>query len=589
MRELRLLLACIAFGVTLGAQGADSIPLFFQADKNNIQVLPQRFEYNLVDEDHIKIGDIVIDGTTFGFQIATSKEFPGKYRARFIWPAGLLKEGSLLLKDNTGKAVWTTNFNRKTVKFVNQQGGEKEETNKGFRTQLAELVIDQISPALIEDMKYYPFMSLCISRTNQDTRIYLCSKELYLTSKDNRLMVRARSQGKRTPFVEINGKSVGNQGSIFLNDENESIGFRAMTQSGAVLEVETRMKPVDFKDVVLTPDKKEIVVTASGTEPVNEEKVKRISDEEWQFNLDAERPILYLKGEGNIPMRQEFYVKGEVPVEVARPSLEKDSFNRINRPELELTGTAAPNTVVSSNAPNEKVEKLEDNHFRWKLTEIPAGESSRHYLRVAYDKSSFLAAYDVYRDFPFEAGLLGSYWTPAGQFYADLYGTWWIENFVGSSAPWSRLHWGVNIKESLMLTKKDGEANANVTHLELIWRNTPGFHFQDKTWGLTLPYEIIQGDGFSVSGFGLGAFYSDKAQKRYQRYMNWYDIKFNYLVGAGSGDVKLKSGMNLIGTAYRHVDKRLSWTYGLGISQYSFDPGTAKMQFQLMGGANYRF
>jgi len=594
MRALRILFSTIAIGATFATtHAAENIPLFFQADKNNIQVLPQRFEFNLVDEDHIKIGDIVIDGTTFGFQIAPSINFPGKFRARFIWPAGLLKEGSILIKDNTGKAIWTTNVNRRSTKLISRENkdADQEQPNddKGLRTQLAEFIVDQMNPALIEDMKYFPFMNFCISQTNLDTRIYLCSKELYLTAKDNRLLVRTRSQGKRTPYVEINGKSVSNQGSIFLNDEDENIGFRAMTQSGAILEVETRMKPVDFKDVVLTPDKKELVITASGTEPVNEEKVRRLSDDSWQINLDAERPILYLKGEGNIPMRQEFYVKGEVPVDIARPALDIKSFNRIYKPELTLLGNYAPGSSVNSNAPNEKVEKLADNRFRWRLTEIPAGETSRHYLRVGHEKNSYLAAYDIYRDFPFEAGVMANYWTPAGQIYADINAHWWIEDFLGSSANWSRLHWGLNFKESLLLTKKDGEANINITHLELMWRVTPGFHFQDKTWGLTVPYEILQGSGINVSGFGLGAFYSDKAQKRYQRYMHWYDLKFNYLVSGSGSDVKLKSGMNLAGTAYYHVDKRLSWTYGFGISQYSFDPGTSKMQFQLMGGANYRF
>jgi hypothetical protein len=374
-----------------------------------------------------------------------------------------------------------------------------------------------------------------------------------------------------------------------LNNESENIGFRAMTQSGAVLEVETRMKPVDFKDVVMTPDKKELVITASGTEPVNEEKVQRISDDEWQFNIDAERPILYLKGEGNIPMRQEFYVKGEVPVDAARPFVEKDSFNRIYKPELTLRGSFAPGTSISSNDPNEKVEKLEDNRFRWRLTDIPAGETSRHYLRVSHEQNSYLAAYDVYRDFRLEGGGFISYWTPAAQFSGDLFLTWWMENFMGSDANWSRLHWGLNVKESLMLTKKEGEANVNITHLELLWRANPGFHFQDRTWGLSVPYEIVQGDGISVSGFGLGAFYSDKAQKRYQRYMQWYDVKFNYLTGMGSGDVKLKGAITLLGTAYYHVDKRMSWAYGAGVSQYSFDPGESKLQFQLRGGVNYRF
>ncbi|WP_413291019.1 hypothetical protein [Bdellovibrio sp. HCB337] len=593
MTGFRFLFSLIVFGTPFLAQAqaakkADqAIPLFFQADKNNIQVLPQRFEYNLIDEDNIKIGDIVIDSTTFGFQIAPSTQFPGKYRARFIWPSGLLKEGSILIKDNTGKAVWTTNVSRRQIRLVNAE--PKEGQDKTVRTQLAELVVDQINPVLIEDMKYFPFMNFCISRTNLDTKIYLCSKETYLTSQNNRLTIKARGQGKRPPFVEINGKNVGHQGIIFLNNENENIGFRAMTQSGAVLEVETRMKPVDFKDVVLSEDKKEIILTASGAEPVNEEKVTRISDDEWKFNLDVQRPILYLKGEGDIPMRQEFYIKGNTPADTARPSLDKNSFDRLYKPDVELKGTIAAGTTVSEGDETGRVEKLEGNRFRWRIEKIPAGETSRHYLRVNHEQNSYIAGYDIYRDFPFEAGALASYWTPAGQIYGDLHGTWWIENFVGSSADWSRLHFGLHARESLLLLKKSGEPNMNITHLELIWRSKAGFHFQDKTWGLLLPVEMIQATGVSVTSFGVGYFYSDKpATKKMKKYFDWYDIKFNYLLGGG-GDVKLKNAIQLTALAYKHVDKRFSWSYGAGLNQYSFDPGESKMQFQLTGGANYRF
>jgi hypothetical protein len=564
------------------------LPLFFQADKNNIQVLPQRFEFNLLDEDNIKIGDILIDSQTFGFQISPSLKHPGKYRARFVWPSSLLKDGSLLLKDNTGKAVWTLNFNRKKLRLVKDPRDAKQ-AGKSARTQLAEIIVEQMNPVLIEDMKYFPFMSLCISRTNLDTKIYLCSKEVYLTTKDNRLFISSRSKGKRTPFVEINGKTVGLQGTIFLNNENENIGFRAMTPSGAILEVETRMKPVDFKDVVTSANKKENILTASGTEPVNEDKVKRLNNEDWQISLDPQRPILYLKGEGDIPMRQEFYVKGEVPADVARPYLATDSVNRIYKSEVTLEATAAPQTQLSSTSDAESVEKVDGSRYRWNIRGIPAGETSRHYLRVSHDKSSYVAGYDIFRDFAFEANASASLWLQTSQVYADATLSWWIENFMTSSASWSRLHWGALLKQSVLFSKKTGEANANMTHLELLWRANSGFHFQDPTWGLILPVEMIQATGLSTTTFGVGAFYSDKAPKKYLKYLNWYDVKFNYLLGGSGGTVKLKSALQLSAQAYLFVDKRFSWTYGAGLTQYSFDPGTAKMQVQIQGGANYKF
>ncbi|HEY8271328.1 MAG TPA: hypothetical protein VIG33_10610, partial [Pseudobdellovibrionaceae bacterium] len=506
-------------------------PLLFQADKNNIQILPQRFEYNLIDEDQLKIGDILINYVTFGFQILPSANFPGKYRAKFTWPSSLLQEGSLLIKNNTGKAVWTANFSRRSVRLVEPKTNEQNKLqNKNLRTQVAEMVIDQLNPDLIEDMKYFPFMTFCIANTTQETRIYFCSKELYLTSKDNHLLVKARSQEKRTPLVEVNGKSVGNQGIIFLNNESENIGFRAVSQSGAYLEVETRMKPVDFKDIILSEDKKEIILTASGAEPVNEESIQRLSENEWRVKLDASRPILYLKGEGNIPMRQEFYIKGNIPSEQARPSLEKDSFDHIYKSEINLSGTFASGTSVSATTENEDVEKTDFNKFRWHLTEIPGGETSRHYLRVQHKENSYLAAYDIYRDYSFESALWGTYWSHSGLF-ADISLNWWMENFLTSEALWARLHWGINFKESLRLTKKTDETSVTISHLELLWRANPGFHFQDRTWGLSLPYEMIQGTGMNISSLGLGIFSSSKPPKKYQRYLHWYDLKMNYLMG----------------------------------------------------------
>src|SRR5262249_23724300 len=150
--------------------------------------------------------------------VATSQASPGKYRARFVWPAGLLMEGNISIRDNTGKTIWSLPIRKKNVRLV---ASKVKTQNNLDRTQVAELVIDHLEPKLIEDMKYLPFMNFCINRVNQETSIYLCSKEVYLTTTQGKIGIRSRSETKRTPFVEINGKSVSNQGVIFLNDEKE--------------------------------------------------------------------------------------------------------------------------------------------------------------------------------------------------------------------------------------------------------------------------------------------------------------------------------------------------------------------------------
>ncbi len=565
---------------------SDMIPLQFQADKNNVQILPQRFEYNLEDEDNIKIGDIVIDPTTFGFQVAPAPNQPGKYRVRFVWPSALLREGVISIKDNTGKAIWSTAVSKRNTRLISS--GKPKSANSMARTQLVEYYTDQLQESLIEDMKYFPFMNFCINKATQDTSIYLCSKEVFLSLQDGKLGVRSRSQTKRASFAEINGKSVGNQGIIFLNDEQENIGFRALTQSGAILEIETRMKPVDFKDVVLSEDGKSLILTASGAEPVAEEKVKRIANDSWQIQVNAERPILYLKGAGNIPMRQEFHIKGAVPAENIRPYLSKDSVGRAYKSEIQLSGRAAKKTNISAENNGQKVEMLDGNKFSWTLEQIPAGKISRHYLRINDDKNSFIAAYDIYRDYAYEAGALGALAISSTQLYGNLFVNWWIENFAGNDQGWARLHWGLRLEQTLVFNKKDDQVNLNTSRLELLWRSTPGFHFLDPTWGIILPYELIQATGLSVASPGLGIFYNNSPATNFKKWMSWYDAKFIYLLG-GEGDVKLNNALLVQGLAYIKVTDQLSWNYGLGLNRYSFDSGNSPTQIQILGGATYLF
>ncbi|MBK9321722.1 MAG: hypothetical protein IPM97_01995 [Bdellovibrionaceae bacterium] len=586
--RILILLAVLSGALLLSShsRGEEGIPLWFQADKNNLQILPQRFEYNLEDEDHVKIGDIIIDPTTFGFQVAATPNQPGKFKARFVWPSGLLREGTLSIKDNTGKAIWSAAISKKNTRLITLESS-KSESSLG-KTKLIEFVTDQLQEAFIEDMKFFPFMSFCIGQTSQDTSIYLCSKEVFLFSQNGKISIRSRSQAKRTAFVEINGKSVSNQGIIFLNDENANIGFRAMTKSGAILEIETRMKPVDFKDVVISQDKMSLTLTASGAQPVADERVKIINNETWQFQVDAERPILYLKGAGDIPMRQEFYIKGEVPSEKIRPYVSKDSSNKVYQGTLLLNGVAAKGTTVTAEAKDQKVEKLENNQFVWMLENIPSGKTSRHYLRVNDNKSSFVVAYDVFRGYALETGAFGSLSLSSQQLYGTFFVNWWIENFIGNIESWSRFHWGLRAEQTLVFNKKNNQPNLNTSRLELLWRANPGFHFLDSTWGLVLPYEVIQTNAGSASSAGIGAFFSHPPPKSLEKWMDWSDAKLVYLLGGGN-DVRLNNAVIGSGLAYIRATDQLNWNYGLGLSRYAFDTGDSPVQIQILGGATYRF
>lgn len=570
--------------------GSKLKPLYFQADKNNLQVLPQRFEYTLMDEDRLKVGDILIDTTQVTFAIEPSGDKEGTFRVHFSWPAGLLKDGELAIKNNSGKAIFNSILSKKDLKIT--QGAKKPE-EENLRNEMATFTVEGVEASLVNDMKYFPFMVFCIYKESEETRLYLCSKELYLSSAQGQMVVKSRSTTKRTSQIEINGKVVGNQGIIYLNDRSETVAFKAQTQTGAFLEIETRKKDVDFKDVVVSDDNEKIILTATGAEPVDETKVKKLNDTDWQIALPKDRPVLYLKGEGDIPMRQEFYVRGNLPREKHRAFLSPRSAMRTYSSSLSFTGITPENVQVrpAEKDTNASIEPLKKNQFTWTIRDIPAGVESRRYLSVSSEGHDFIAGYDVYRGLPMGLGLGLHYLNPSGIAFAEIEYQLWFENFLMINADWSRFKWGISLERDQKLIEKDDEAKVDFTSVHLLWRAHPGFNLGEATWGLSLPLQMIHAEVASATAYGLGGFWSRKPPRWLKPFMHWSELKLDYYLGSSGSDFKLSSAYVLRGIGYWQMSNQLYWRYGLDVSSYKFDPAAAKedMQIGLHGGVFWKF
>ncbi|MFS4461254.1 hypothetical protein [Bdellovibrio sp. HCB2-146] len=590
MKFVSLLILSLTLTLPVLAQtkGPKLKPLLFQADKNNLQVLPQRFEYSLIDEDRLKVGNILIDTTQVTFQLEPVPQRKGQYRLHFTWPAGLLKKGELAIKNNSGKAIFTSEISPDNSKISKVAASEDEPE---LQLDVAEFTSETIDKSLVDDMKYFPFMTFCIYRESEETRIYLCSKELYLTAQGDQMVIKPRSASKKTALVEINGKVVGNQGMIYLNDSTENVSFKTQTQTGSFLEIDTRMKAVDFKDAVLSPDEKRVILTASGAEPVDESKVKKISETDWQVDLSRGRPLIYLKGEGDIPMRQEFYIRGKLPQEKDRPYLSAKSIQKTYSSTLSFSGVSPEGvqTKAYDKDPAAELQPTKKNQFLWTLRDIEPGEQ-RRYLTVQSGEDSFLVGYDISRGLPMALGISGRYYTPSGLMYANLDFQWWFENFIGMNSEPFRFHWGVQLERNQLLSKQDGEANADLTTVELLWRAQAGFFLQDETWGLSLPYQMIAAEEANGSAYGIGAFWYKKAPTSLASYMNWNEYKLQYFLGS-TGDFKVSSAYVLSAKAYKNLSKNWNLRYGLLLSQYKFDPAAEKedMQIGLDAGVLWQF
>ncbi|WP_413293471.1 hypothetical protein ACLSU7_00015 [Bdellovibrio sp. HCB185ZH] len=563
-------------------------PMLFQASKNNLQVLPQRFEYTLMDEDRLKVGDILIDSTkvTFDLQAPTKNDAP--YKVRFTWPADLLKDGELAIKNNAGKAIFTTRLDQENVKI-----SKNERDQENLRSDLASLTVELKDAKIVEDMKYLPFMTFCIYRQSDETQTYLCSKELYLSSQQGQLEVRPRSSSKRTAQVEINGKVVGNQGIIYLNDRSESVSFKALTQTGAFLEIATRMNDVDFKDAVQTENGQRIVLTASGADPADGSKVRRLTDGSWQVVLSKERPLLYLKGDGDIPMRQEFYVRGAIAPAKIRPTLSSKSVTKTYSSSVTLEGSAPADVVVSGDGSDKDALFQGDGHqFNWTLSNLPSGKSTRHFLNVKSGSDNFMAGYDIERGNPFSAWLGARYQTPSGIALGTMGFEWWFENFLGLHSEGTRLHWGLAISRDQHLTTNDDYPEVDLTTAELFWRASPGFHLQDETWGLSIPFQMVQGKDASTMVYGLGFFVQNQPTANWlKKMMEWSELKLQYFPSGTGDDFKVSNAYRLEGNGYYKFKKDFYLKYGLGFVNYKYEPASPKedMQIELNGMAFWKF
>lgn len=567
------------------AQTKRSQPLFFPAEKNNLQILPQRFEYSLLDNDRLKIGDVLIDTRKITVRIEPTGNKKTPYRAYFTWPTGLIKEGELAIKSNSGKAVFKVAVNSKDAVAATEGTDEEPATRSGLATHDALLSAD-----LIEDMKYFPFMVLCIYRESAKTRLYLCSQELYLSDKKEAYEILPRKISEKVSQIDINGQVVGNKGLIYLNNSSEDVAFKANTKTGAFLEIETRRKDVDFKDIIITEDGKRLVVTASGAEPVDAKRVRRISQYEWQIALSAQRPLLYMKGDGDIPMRQEFNILGPLPKSKSRPRLTGKSFEQTYASNVRITGVLPASASLSLPADDTSSELVAtDSGFTWTLKDLVSDQENRRFLQLQNGPEKNILGYDIFKGRPFTLRAGAEYYTPSSAAFAHLEFQWWIENFLGMSSSWSRFHWGLSLSRDQNILKSDDLGQMDFTTLELLWRADAGLDFIDGSWGLSVPMQMIDTEAGNINAYGLGAYWMKKSQAHPA--LDWFKLSGHYFMGSSGDTVKLSSAMLGGLEAYKALSSQTYLHYGVKIQMYKFDPAGKKEEIQagLQGGLTYKF
>ncbi len=531
--------------------------LFFPVDRNNVRALPLRFEYQLMDENNFQIGDVLMDFREVRFDILAS-ENQKNMNLRFHWPSGLVQAGEVVIKDSTGKAIWIQKFETGQMKVITR----KAEGDEDLRAHLGEMTYSVVRKELIPKLEFLPFFKFCVNYEAPNTKIYICSKDLYLKRNAKSFQILYRESSRKESFVEINGKAANPQGVIILNDLSENLSMRAILQSGANLEIDTHIKDVEFNDVFMTDDEKSLVIRAKGAEPVSSENLRRKSSEEWETTLPIERPYLYIKGEGNIPLRQEFIRRGKVRKENVRVQIDGRSTNKTYGSSLKL-GLLRPAELNLSNG--DKQSLLTDNQATratWQLNELEINKKNRRFLKVTTDNMDYFAAYDVVR---------GASW----DFQINLEVPARVDTYIEK---WLAESWALSLRAAQQMTVAAAEPDVKSTEFAVLYRLNRGLHAQDPGYGVSL-FTRNQTIGsqetnvsFSVLGFGLWG--ERKLTRRFWGIGDWVLWDFHYGLSGGTADLKLKTNYDFSIKLRRFIASAFYSDLGIRAAQFQYQTPT---------------
>jgi hypothetical protein len=593
--------AALLITITLNAQIAygdsDLRPIYFPAAKNNVNVLPQRFEYSIPDTSLIKIGDILINADKVELKLIQN-ESTSEYTFKFTWPVALLNDGQMTIKDHTGRAIYSTKINAEKIKVIAQKNNEDDL----LRQDIAEFESEAIDEKIINNLKLLPFLNFCVFRQTEVTKIYLCSKDLYLprrksTGKPQQLMPRGSTRANAEVYID--GKEVGLQGLILLNKKTDLLKFKAYAQSGASIDIETRRKDVEFKDVTLSTDNKDLTFVASGAEPVDETKVKRINSEEWQIRIPVERPIIYLKGDGNIPMRQEFFLKADPPTEELRSHYIQAPPSKTYASTAVAQGRFSQLVKFKSAEGQSRYTENSDGTFTWTGANLVGGENNKRYLGITSNDKTYQLGFETFRGLPFSAlvGLTSplvlsqspaptnSAETQLTSISGNLEIDWWMQNFLGIENDITTLRWGLSYSLSPQLNSNKNESKTTISEINLKYRFTPGLHSVDETSGLSFTQRSLAGNGSKLNLTGLG-FFNHQNQK-----MGFDSVAYRFLYWmAMSGASDLKPGFSFrAGTTFtKNISARSFYNLNFDLENLSYSASSVSVN-QLKLNTNFAF
>lgn len=503
----------------------------FPAEKNNIQVLPQKFEYSLRDNSKLLLGNRIIDTNQFRFRLSFNNNQPQIFLA---WPSQVVQEGRLVITNPSGINVWTQMISKSQ----------------------SELVIKDAT-TLLRSLSGLSFFKFCVGHYEIDTGLDVCSPEIFLKGSGQNLVTTLRTTSQKA-YVQINGRNVTHHGIVFLNDEKESLSFRAVSQSGAEFKMDTRRIKLEFLDV-LDLDEKGFILTIKGPLPLAPTNYKKITEDRWSIPLLKERAQIYIEGEGKVPLRQEFIVLGRLPTLQHRVHLYSSLSQKTYLNQMTIIGEPGKLGTLKTLDSSSEISNS-GSQFQWFVRSIPSGIGKTAYLGIDDNGQTFQAGYTTSRQD--SARLELSAFVNSDEFLLGLSAEaqlWFETAFIKSLLTHQRLGLGLQYSQDL-----SADTPTTLTSIDLHFRSIRGLQFWDSSliFGIGLQNWSIDSETLSTVAPIISWV---RPAYSWTKYFDWQEMDFRFSLPAESSTLELQQALFFKWKLYRTYEEGKKIKLGIGL------------------------
>lgn len=435
----------------------------FPPERNNGKILPQSFDYEILPLNQVRVGNLLFDAGSFQLN-------PSVQGASIVfnlrWPAGLLKQGVLQLRQRSGKVFAEKKFMAANLVLipVPRVSGTVTENLK------SEIASDRFTFRGEKILKELQNLTrLCMLQSFGASSSEICSPLFRVLNG----RIQQQKASKADPLIEVDSQKVGSPGQIFLQVGEKPLEFKVGLSSGAQILIRVRAQPIQIGILESIPDRKMFRVRGNSIELSDDRIITESGPNYWIAEVPFERAQFFFLGESGIPLKQEISYFGQDVSNWPRIRLSQESPGQSFLRDFSLIIQAEePVSIQTLSAKNRITPKA--SRFLWQIEDLEKGERRRIPLQIKKADRTYVGVYEIER---------GRRWITSWSAGTQLTGTLtsWISRGMGLQA----------------------RASTRNSWLDWMFRKGDSFPWDNPSWMWGLSFGRVQSSIESGSTAGL--------------------------------------------------------------------------------------